>query len=100
MKALIVSDIHGSSYYADKIKEIKSEDSYVSIKDVPDYYINAIIAVEDHRFESHGPVDFIAIGRAVFRNIKEFRFTAKNARLFTVHFVLFVGYDALGVPFL
>ena len=54
----------------DKIKEIKNEDSYVSLKDVPDYYINAIIAVEDHRFREHGAIDIISIGRAIVSNIK------------------------------
>lgn len=55
---------------SDKIKEIKNEDTYVSIKDVPDYYINAIIAVEDHRFRKHGAIDIISIGRAIVSNIR------------------------------
>lgn len=57
-----------------KIAEIKSSDSYVSIKDVPTYYTNAVIAVEDHRFKDHGVIDIIAIGRAIISNIqaKEF----------------------------
>ncbi len=33
-------------------------------------YRNAVISVEDHRFYDHGPVDFIAIGRALFTNVK------------------------------
>lgn len=53
-----------------KIEEIKSKDTYVSIKDVPEYYTNAIIAVEDHRFKEHGAIDFIAIARAIWSNIK------------------------------
>lgn len=59
---------------SDKIAEIKSKDTYVSINDVPDYYVNAIIAVEDHRFKEHGPVDYIAIVRAIVSNLqaKEF----------------------------
>lgn len=59
---------------SDKIKEIQSKDSYVSIKDVPKYYTNAIIAVEDHRFKDHGAIDIISIGRAIVSNIeaKEF----------------------------
>ena len=59
---------------SDKIAEIKSKDTYVSINEVPDYYLNAIIAVEDHRFKEHGPVDYIAIARAIISNIqaKEF----------------------------
>jgi len=34
------------------------------------FYRNAVISVEDHRYYDHGPVDFIAIGRAIFTNIK------------------------------
>lgn len=55
---------------SDKIAEIKSIDTYVSINDVPDYYINAIIAVEDHRFKEHGAIDIVSIGRAIVSNIK------------------------------
>ena len=33
-------------------------------------YRNAVISVEDHRLYDHGPVDFIAIGRALFTNVK------------------------------
>ena len=38
------------------------------------YYRNAVISVEDHRYYSHGPVDFIAVGRAMFVNIKNREF--------------------------
>jgi len=57
-----------------KINEIKSNDTYVSIDEVPKYYIDAIVAVEDHRFREHGPIDIISIGRAIVSNIqaKEF----------------------------
>lgn len=54
----------------DKIAEIKSIDTYVSLDKVPKHYINAVIAVEDHRFKEHGPVDYIAIIRAIISNIK------------------------------
>ena len=54
----------------DKIKKIKSDDDYVSINDVPDFYKNAIIAVEDHRFRDHGAIDIISIGRAIVSNIR------------------------------
>lgn len=55
---------------SDKIAEIKAKDTYVSIKEVPDYYINAIIAVEDHRFREHGSVDIYALVRAIVSNIR------------------------------
>lgn len=59
---------------SNKIAKIKSIDTYVSIKNVPEYYINAVIAVEDHRFKEHGAIDIISIGRAIVSNIqaKEF----------------------------
>ena len=53
-----------------KIDEIKNNYNYISIHDVPDYYKNAIIAVEDHRFKEHGAIDIIAIGRAIVSNVQ------------------------------
>ena len=59
---------------SNKIAEIKSIDTYVSINEVPKYYTDAVIAVEDHRFKEHGAIDIIAIGRAIVSNFqaKEF----------------------------
>lgn len=54
----------------DKINNIKKDDNFVSINDVPKYYKDAIIAVEDHRFYNHGAVDIISIGRAIVSNFK------------------------------
>lgn len=54
---------------ADKITQIKSNKNYVSINDVPEYYKNAVIAVEDHRFYDHSAIDVIAITRAIYTNI-------------------------------
>lgn len=55
---------------SEKIAEIKSNDTYLSIDSVPEYYLNAVIAVEDHRFKEHGAIDIIAIGRAIVSNIQ------------------------------
>ena len=71
--------ILGYSYYAnalkekpllDRVNEITSKEHFVKFADMADVYRNAVVAVEDHRYYSHGPVDFIAIGRALFTNIK------------------------------
>ena len=51
------------------IDEIQSDPNYVKYEDLPQNYINAVIAVEDHRFKDHGVIDFIAIGRAIYVNI-------------------------------
>ena len=53
----------------DKIEKIKTDDSYVKIEDLPDSYKNAVISVEDRRFYEHGPIDVIAIMRAVLTNV-------------------------------
>ncbi len=69
----------GQSYYSKALKEkplltrvdeITSKENFVKFEDMSSYYRNAVISVEDHRFYDHGPVDFIAIARAIFTNIK------------------------------
>ncbi|SFM40538.1 PBP1A family penicillin-binding protein [Thermodesulforhabdus norvegica] len=42
----------------------------VSLSSVPDYLKNAVIAVEDRRFYSHGGVDLVGILRALWVDIK------------------------------
>ena len=58
----------------DRISEITSKEHFVKFDDLNKNYINAVIAIEDHRFYDHGPVDFIAIARAIFTNIKDNEF--------------------------
>lgn len=69
----------GHSYYSKALKEkplltrvedITNSENFVKFEDMSSYYRNAVISVEDHRFYDHGPVDFIAIARAIFTNIK------------------------------
>lgn len=69
----------GHSYYTKALKEkplftrvneITSQEHFVKFEEMSTYYRNAVISVEDHRFYDHGPVDFIAIARATFTNIK------------------------------
>lgn len=55
---------------SDKIESIKQDKDYVKIDDLPTDYKNSVISVEDHRFYDHGPVDFIAITRAIVSNVR------------------------------
>ena len=55
---------------ATKVNEIREKSDYVKIDDLPDYYTNAVVSVEDRRFYKHGAVDYIGILRAIFFNIK------------------------------
>lgn len=54
-----------------KIEELKKDDSYVPIEDLPKDYLNAVVATEDRRFYEHGAVDFISIGRAIYVNVRD-----------------------------
>ena len=53
-----------------KIDEIKSQENYTTFENLPKTYINAVIAVEDHRFYKHNGVDLIGITRAIINDIK------------------------------
>ena len=53
-----------------KVAEIKSIEHYTAYSQLPETYINAVIAVEDRRFEYHPGIDLISTGRAIVANIK------------------------------
>ena len=69
----IYKDVLEKTSVADKVTQIKSQENYTELKDLPDFYKNAVIAVEDRRFYKHGPIDPIAIARAVLVNIKSWK---------------------------
>lgn len=54
----------------EKVEEIKSRENYISLSELPQMYLNAVISVEDHRFYKHNGIDIIAIGRAMLNDIK------------------------------
>jgi penicillin-binding protein 1A len=63
----------GTKIYADDevlIGELKAEKGiFVPIKKIPQNMINAIVAVEDSRFWKHKGIDYIAIARAIGKDI-------------------------------
>ena len=56
------------------VKQIQAQESYTSFEELPDTYVDAVIAAEDHRFYDHNGIDLIAIGRAVVNDIKAMSF--------------------------
>ena len=71
--------LYGYSYYSSTLKEkplltrveeVTSKENYTSFDNLSEYYIDAVIAVEDHRYYDHGAVDFIGIARALWSNIR------------------------------
>ncbi len=63
----------GTKIYADDdvlIGELKADKGiFVPIKHIPEYMINAVVAIEDSRFWKHSGIDYIAIARAVVKDI-------------------------------
>lgn len=53
-----------------KAEEIQDAENFVSYDELPDFYIKAVISVEDRRFEKHGGIDPVAIGRAIIHDIQ------------------------------
>lgn len=58
----------------ERISEITNKENFIKYDNMSKDYINAVIAIEDHRYYDHGPVDFIAIARALFTNIRDKEF--------------------------
>ena len=58
----------------EKVKEIRSKENYTKLEELPKIYIDAVLAVEDHRFYSHNGIDIISIGRAIIKDIQAMEF--------------------------
>lgn len=56
---------------ATKIENLQKDENYVTLDELPQNYLNAVVSVEDRRFYKHGAIDPISIGRAIVTNIKE-----------------------------
>ena len=60
----------GSGGLREKADQIRASEDYVSLSALPSTYLDAVVAVEDHRFYIHGGIDLIAIGRAAWNNLQ------------------------------
>lgn len=54
----------------EKVETVRKKEHFTRYSDLSDFYIDAVISVEDHRFEKHHGIDLIAIGRAMWTDIK------------------------------
>lgn len=54
----------------EKFTEIQESENFMTLEDVPEIFINAVIAAEDKRFYSHNGIDILSIGRAIKTNLK------------------------------
>ncbi len=56
-----------------RVNNLKSSESFTKFSELPAYYVNAVIAIEDHRFYSHSGVDVLATTRALLYNVVTFK---------------------------
>ena len=53
-----------------RVAEQRAQPGYTEWEDLPETYIQAVIAVEDHRFYEHGGIDLLAMGRALWNDLR------------------------------
>ena len=53
----------------DRVNSLRNKDFYTKYEELPDYYIDAVICVEDHKFFDHHGVDLFYIARALFNDL-------------------------------
>lgn len=55
--------------------EIKSKETYISLEELPEDFLDAVVSIEDNRFYNHSAIDIKSIFRAIVVNIKDKNFT-------------------------
>lgn len=58
----------------DRVEKIREEEHFTKYSEMTDFYINAVISVEDHRFREHKGIDPIAVCRAVWADVRSMSF--------------------------
>ena len=56
----------------EKVAELQSQKNYTKFEDLPKFYLDAVVAVEDRRFYEHGALDYVGIARAIWTNITSY----------------------------
>lgn len=54
-----------------RVEEVRDDPDFVPLNEIQKDFTDSIVAIEDRRFYNHGPVDIIALARAVIVNIRE-----------------------------
>lgn len=59
---------------SEKVESIRNMEGFTEYEELPKIYVDAVISVEDKRFWSHGGVDVLAIGRAMWNDLQTMSF--------------------------
>ena len=52
------------------VAKLRAQPGYTSVDELPQVYLDAVVAIEDHRFYSHCGIDVISICRAALNDLK------------------------------
>ncbi len=58
----------------EKVETIRNTEGFTKYEELPEIYVEAVVSVEDKRFWSHHGVDYLAIGRALWNDIRAMSF--------------------------
>ena len=56
------------------VTEIQNQENFTSFEELPDMYRKAVVSAEDKRFWEHGGVDYLAICRALWNDLRTWSF--------------------------
>lgn len=56
------------------VQKLRAEENYAEYKELPEFYINAVISTEDRKFETHCGINVKSIIRALLVDIKNLSF--------------------------
>ncbi len=68
---MLYREMEAEQPLSDRVNEVRLQENFTPYEDLPETYIDAVIAIEDARFRLHPGVDPISIVRALSRDIKE-----------------------------
>lgn len=55
----------------ERVEAIREKENFTECSEMSDFYVDAVISVEDHRFMNHPGIDPIAVLRALWTDIRE-----------------------------
>lgn len=58
----------------ERVEDVRGDEDYAVYSELPEFYVNATISVEDHRFREHRGIDMISVARAAWTDIKAWSF--------------------------
>ena len=68
---LLYREMETEQPLSERVNEVRLQENYTPFEELPQTYVDAVIAIEDVRFKLHPGVDPISILRALVHDIKE-----------------------------